>query len=158
MRTAFALALTLVCSSFVAAQAQDPAAPARPGAQQPSPSPAQPSTPSSSASKESKVTYTGCLKPGSSADSWVLENAEASAAGASKSATAGTSGASKMTLGLMVKPSENIKPHANHKIEVTGTVSSASPSASPSGAQGATASPRQTLNVESVKMVAATCP
>jgi hypothetical protein len=147
MRHAFALILALVCTlSIVAAQT-----PAAPPAGQETQKPSTPSAPAAQ-SAASKVTYTGCLKPGSTADSWTLENAEvASAAGAKPGATA-TSGASKMTLGLNVKPSENIKPHANHKIEVTGTLSKAA-----GGASSATA-PSQTINVESVKMVAATCP
>jgi hypothetical protein len=84
----------------------------------------------------------------------MLENAEvASAAGAKPGATA-TSGASKLSFNLMAKPSENLKPHANHKIEVTGTVSKA-----PGGAASSSSTtPSQTLNVESVKMVSATCP
>jgi hypothetical protein len=49
-----------------------------------------------------------------------------------------------------VKPTENIKPHANHKIEVTGTMGKA--------AGGAAASATPTFNVDSFKMVAATCP
>jgi hypothetical protein len=57
-----------------------------------------------------------------------------------------------MTLGLNVKPGENIKPHANHKIEVTGTMSKAA------GSPSSSTTPSQTINVESVKMVAATCP
>ena len=149
MRYAFASMLAVICTMSIVA-AQTPAAP--PAGQDPSAKPAAPAPQSSAASK---VTYTGCLKPGTAADSWTLENAEvASAAGAkAPSATATSGAASKLTLGLNVKPTENIKPHANHKIEVTGTVSKAAGGASPS----ATA-PSQTLIVESVKMVSATCP
>ncbi len=148
MRKAFALMLALVGTMSIVA-AQTPAAP--PAGQDPAPKPAAPSA--SQPAAASKVTYTGCLKPGTTADSWILENAEAAAAG--KSATAATSGgASKMTLGLTAKPTENLKPHANHKVEVTGTVSRA---ASAGGASSSTA-PSQNLTVESFKMVAATCP
>ena len=102
------------------------------------------------------MTYTGCLKAGTAADTWQLENAEmASAAGTTRApgATATAGAASKLAIGLTVKPSENLKPHANHKVEVTGTVSpAASAGAAVAGA------PRQNLTVESVKMVSATCP
>jgi hypothetical protein len=154
MRHAFALILALVCTLSIVA-AQTPAAP--PAGQQDAQKPSAPSTPAAQSAAGSKVTYTGCLKPGTAADSWTLENAEvASAAGAAKSpgATA-TSGASKMTIGLNVKPGENIKPHANHKIEVTGTLGKAAGGAASSSSS---ATPSQTLNVESVKMVAASCP
>ena len=169
MKSAFAFALSMICAvSFVAAQAPaDKPAAQQPAAQQPS----TPATPPSSASSAAKVTFTGCLKPGTSADSWVLENAEkgsaASASAApssSPSAAATAGGGSKMTIALTAKPTENLKPHANHKIEVTGTVGPAASAASPSGAAGAAgagasaAAPRTNLSVESVKMVSATCP
>ena len=161
MKNTFALMLSLVCSiSFVAAQAPAPAqeaAPAKPAAQ-------QPATPAAQSTSASKVTYVGCLKPGTAADSWVLESAEVSAAGAaSKPAATAGAASSKLTLGLTAKPGENLKPHANHKIEVTGTVSpSASASATapstPGAGATATAAAKQNLNVESFKMVSATCP
>jgi hypothetical protein len=145
MRYAFALVLSALCTlSIVSAQ---------------TPAQEKPAAPSSSQSSSSnKVTYTGCLKPGSTADSWTLENAEmASAAGTTKApgATATSGASSKMTLGLNVKPSENLKPHTNHKVEVTGTVS---PAASAGGAASSSSAPRQNITVESVKMVSATCP
>jgi hypothetical protein len=150
MRHAFALILALVCTLSIVA-AQTPAAP--PAGQQETQKPSAPSAPAAQSAAGSKVTYTGCLKPGTAADSWTLENAEvASAAGAAKPGATATSGASKMTLGLNVKPGENIKPHANHKIEVTGTMSKAA------GSPSSSTTPSQTINVESVKMVAATCP
>lgn len=141
MRIPSALVLSALCTISVAAAQQEPQKPAAPA-------------PSAQSSTAPKATYTGCLKPGTAADTWMLENAElASAAGTTKPGATATAGAtSKMTLGLTVKPSENLKPHANHKVEVTGTVT---PAAS---AGGAATGPRQNLNVESVKMVAATCP
>jgi hypothetical protein len=141
MRYAFASLLAAVCTlSIVSAQTP---APAGQDTQKPS-APSAPATQSSSSA--GKVTYTGCLKPGTAADTWTLENAEASKGAAG--ATAATSGASKQTLSLSVKPTENIKPHANHKIEVTGTMGKP--------ASGAASTP--TFNVESFKMVSATCP
>jgi hypothetical protein len=147
MRYAFALILATVCTlSIVSAQTPAAQAPASPAGQE------KPSTPpSQSAASAGKVTYTGCLKPGTGADTWTLENAEASAAGKAAGATA-TSGA-KQTLSLSVKPSENIKPHANHKIEVTGTMSKAA-----AGAASSSSSANPTFTVESFKMVSATCP
>ena len=110
-----------------------------------------------------KVTVSGCLKPGTTAGTWTLDNAEmASAASAQKpagasSGTAGTAGA-KQTYTLVAKAGQDLKPHANHKIEVTGTVDKASETPrGTSGAAGGTMA-KQELNVESFKMVAATCP
>jgi hypothetical protein len=120
-----------------------------------------------------KVTYTGCLKPGTTPGTWMLESAALSTGATSSTDRAvGTSGvASSETFMLTSKPSDNLKPHANHKIEVVGVVSPAASSgmSSPStqsspGAQSsssATASsstPRQTITIDSFKMVSATCP
>ena len=153
MRYVFALILAVVCTMAIVA-AQAPAQPPAGGAaQEPGQKPSAPPAPTASAAN--KVTYTGCLKPGTAADSWTLENAEiASAAGAKPGATA-TSGAPKTSFNLMAKPSENLKPHANHKIEVTGTVSKAAGGAA---ASSSSTTPSQTFNVESFKMVSATCP
>jgi hypothetical protein len=148
MRYAFVLTFAALCTISIAAQTPS-ASPAghAPGAAQAQ----KPAAPAASAPPPGKVTYTGCLKPGTAADSWMLENAEMAAAAGKSTATSGT--ASKMTVGLTAKPTENLKPHANHKIEVTGTISAA-----PAGAGASATAPRQNLNVESFKMVAATCP
>jgi hypothetical protein len=58
--------------------------------------------------------------------------------------------------------SVNLTPHANHKIEVVGTVSPAkgstqAPTSSAAGATTATGA-RQQFSVQSFKMVSATCP
>jgi hypothetical protein len=179
MRYWFALALSGICTmSIVAAQTpnQGAAPTPQPGQQQPTSSPNAPSTQANQANQANKVTYTGCLKAGTTADTWTLENAEiASAAGTSASGTAatgagatasggtGTSGAagSKMVLGLTVKGTENLKPHTNHKIQVVGVVNPTATAATGSGvaASGATTTgPRQNLTVESFKMVSAACP
>ena len=139
MRYAFALTFAALCTIAVAAQT-----PAPQGDKPAAPAPA------AQASSAGKVTYTGCLKPGTAADSWTLENAEVASAAGKSTATSGS--ASKMTIGLSAKPTENLKPHANHKIEVTGTVSKTG------GASSSSTTPGQTLAVESFKMVAATCP
>jgi hypothetical protein len=138
MRYAFALMLATVCTlSIVSAQTPAPAG-------QDAPKPSAPAA--QSASSAGKVTYTGCLKPGTAADTWQLEEAQVAAAGGAKEGATATSGA-KQTLSLSVKPTENIKPHANHKIEVTGTVG-----------KPASGSTNPTFNVDSFKMVAAACP
>lgn len=164
--------LAVLCAgAVVAAQAPAQEPPTQyPTTQQPAGQPAQkppaPPAPPTQTAQVNKVSYTGCLKPGATAESWTLENAEmASAAGApakSGEGAVGTSGAagSKMIFNLSAKPTENLKPHANHKIEVVGTVSKAGASRAASGAEPGAAGtpPRQTLNVESFKMVSATCP
>jgi hypothetical protein len=150
----------MLCLAAALVTAQAPAAdrpaqaPDKPAAQQPTtPKPTTP--PAASSSAANKVTYTGCVKPGTGTDSWILENAEASAKPGASS-TVGTSGTSKMTLNLDPAASVDLKPHANHKVEVTGSISPAKPAAGGAPAAGATA--RQDFSVESVKMVSATCP
>jgi hypothetical protein len=114
-------------------------------------------------SAANKVTYTGCLKPGTVAGSWVLENAEVAARpGATTPGAVGTSGVSKMTFDLNPVASVNMKPHANHKVEVVGTLSpsKAPTEAPPASAAGAATAhgARQQFSVQSLKMVSATCP
>jgi hypothetical protein len=118
-----------------------------------------------------KVTYTGCVKPGTAADTWTLENAQVAAkAGAASPSTVGTSGTGT-TLNLDPAATVNLKAHANHKVEVVGTLkpaagaagSSAGASATAGGASstagaGGSSASRQQFSVESVKMVSATCP
>ena len=156
-RTFYAIpAMLCLTVAVAAAQADKPANP--PAAPQPAtqqPTTPKPSTPpASSTSAASKVTYTGCVKPGTGTDSWILENAEASAKPGAAPSTVGTSGTSKMTLNLDPAASVELKPHANHKVEVTGSIKPGAAASSP--AAGATA--RQDFSVESVKMVSATCP
>ena len=185
------LTLSLIfCSAVAAATAQTPAqeqpAKEQPAAQQPAQQPAppqpyaepsqRPATPSAATpaqnSMANTVTYSGCLKPGATPGTWTLENAAIAAAGAATASPAdrpvSTSGTatSKETLLLTAKPTDNLKPHANHKIEVTGVVSPSTdiasaptPSpASPGAANTTTPAPRQTLAITSFKMVSATCP
>jgi hypothetical protein len=164
----------LFAATLLAAQA--PAEQQKPEAQQPAaqqpaqqqPAQQQPASPAQTA-QANKVTYTGCLKPGATAQSWILEESEmASAAGATAkpgekpAGTSGTATKTTLNLGLGGKGDDTLKPHANHKVEIVGTMGAASAAgAAPGGAApGAAPStpPRQTLNVESVKMIAATCP
>jgi hypothetical protein len=191
----------MLCVAAIAtAQTPTPATPAEkpatPTTQQPAtphPAPATPASPSSQSAKPadssmaaSTVTYTGCLKPGTTPGTWILDNAElarqmgasasasSSAPGATASASTpgagavGTSGVSRSSFTLNTSPAAgDLKPHANHKIEVIGTVAAAkagqaSASVSPSGAgasASASASPaRQDFTVQSFKMVSASCP
>ena len=170
-RSLFAVpAMVWLAAALVTAQApaDRPNPPAeQPSAQQPTtprpstpPMPAQqPASPSeTSTMAANKVTYTGCVKPGTAADTWVLENAEvAQKAGASSPGTVGTSGTTKMTFNLDPAATVNLKAHANHKVELVGMLSAAKADASASAAATASA-PRQQFSVDSVKMVSATCP
>jgi hypothetical protein len=143
---------TLSAAAVVAAQApaQQPPKPAleSPSAQTPAPRP-------ESSTAGNKVTYTGCIKAGTAADTWVLENAELATKGAGASAVA-TAGASKLAFNLDPAANVNLKSHANHKVELMGTIAPKSSSAAPSSSS--TQADRQQFKVESVKMVSATCP
>jgi hypothetical protein len=131
--------------------AQAPQQPTQKPAPAPEQKPAAPA-PEKSAAAANKVTYSGCVKPGSAPETWILENAEVAKPGQT---TAATSGGMKTTLNLTTKAGTDLKPHANHKIEVVGTIAPAAP-AKPGGAPGQEA--RQEFTVESVKMVSTTCP
>ena len=160
-RTLYAVpAMLCLTAALVTAQTPAPDRPAaeQPAAQQPTtPKPATP--PASSASATNKATYTGCLKPGTSAGTWILENAEvALKPGASAPSTVGTSGMSKATFNLEPASSVNLTPHANHKVEVVGTLSPAKSAADAPSAAAAGQTPRAQFSVESLKMVSATCP
>ena len=163
MVRSLALVSTMLCAAaFVSAQAPvdrpDPAAgqpavqqPASPAAQQPAPSADRPS-----ASTAGKVTYSGCVKPGTAPGTFVLDSAELSPAAGAGGAV-GTSGAMKTTLNLTTKPGTDLKAHTGHKIEVSGSI--APPKAAPAdaGAASSSAKPAQEFNVDSIKMVAASC-
>jgi hypothetical protein len=73
-------------------------------------------------------------------------------------APAGTAGATQ-SYNLIAKPGgEDLKVHANHKVEIMGTLSPATAAAGGAPKPGAAAAaPRQNLNVESVKLVSSTC-
>jgi hypothetical protein len=127
--------------------------------------PAQPSTakPAQAAQAPAKgnVTVTGCVASGASAGTWVLNDAQmGSAAAAAKAETpapAGTAGATQ-TYNLVAKPGgEDLKVHANHKVEITGTLSPAAAAAGAAEKPGAAATAKQNLNIESVKVVSPTC-
>ncbi len=112
---------------------------------------------------KNEVTMNGCLRPGSAPGSFILADAGAAPAmPAAESAPAiskGTSGSTKR-YDLIVKPGEDLTKHVNHKVEVTGTVSASRPPNAPAAeAAPAPAAPiTETLTVQTIKMVSATCP
>ena len=173
MPAAFCLAAALVTAQ---APAGDKPADSRPSTQQPAG--AQPATPSqSSAMAGNKVTYTGCIKPGTADGTWTLENAQVAGKADASSSTVGTSGTPGTAFNLDPAATVNLKAHANHKVELVGTLapakaagagasSTAGASTPGAGAPGASATAgasgssaaRQQFSVESLKMVSATCP
>ena len=167
IRSLYAIpAMLCVTAVMVTAQApagekpaNNPPAAEQPTAQQPPAAP-RPTTPpaSAQASAANKVTYTGCVKPGTAPGTWILESAEIAAKPGAAPSAVGTSGASKTTFNLDPAATVNLTPHANHKVEVVGIASPAKAGgdAAASAAPGAQA--RQQFSVESVKMVSATCP
>lgn len=131
------------------------------GAQAPAPQPPADRPAAQSATEANKVTISGCVKPGAAADSFVLSNAVTTPAapGRETAPTIGTTGSTK-SYNIVVKPGEELSKHVNHKIEVTGTLSASRP---PTAASSATAppaadQPTETVTVQSLKMVAMTCP
>ena len=133
-------------------------------------------TPSSS--NANKVTVTGCVQRAMSESptgtsgvagaakpdtQFILANASAG------TATAGTSGtATPSTSSMPTAPryrlddaeQAKIAPHVGHSVEISGTVDEASRASSPSATPGATstAAPAPKLKVDSIKMLASSCP
>ena len=142
-RSLYAIPATLcLAAAVVTAQApagdkpaSNPPATQQPAGQPPAgqqPSTGKPTTSSPASQQPSstmagnKITYVGCVKPGTSTGTWVLENAEAQKAGATGSSAVGTAGGSTMTLNLDPAATVNLKAHANHKVEIVGMMSSGS--------------------------------
>jgi hypothetical protein len=102
------------------------------------------------------------VKPGPTPGSWILESAELAPAAGSSSPVGTAGSAAKSTFILNTKPGDDLKAHANHKIDVTGTVAPASASSatasSATSTATATTATKQTFNVDSFKMVSASCP
>ena len=153
IRLLYAMPATLcLAAAVVTAQApagdkpaSNPPATQQPAAQPPAgqqPSTGRPTTsspspqPSSSTMAGNKITYVGCVKPGTSTGTWVLENAEAQKAGATGSSAVGTSGGSTTTLNLDPAATVNLKAHANHKVEIVGMMSTGSGATPAAGAKG----------------------
>jgi hypothetical protein len=176
VRSLTLLPAMMCAAAIVAAQTptQKPPATNPPAAGQPSPSSQQPSEPSGQMMTANAVTYSGCVKPGTTAGTWILDNADltpkagmagqagSSAQGQTGQNTVGTSGTMKTTLNLTAKPGTDLKAHANHKVEVTGILAPAASAAQPGPATGqpssSAASTHREFAVESLKMVSPTCP
>jgi hypothetical protein len=110
-----------------------------PAGQQPStggPTTASPSSQQPSSMAGNKITYVGCVKPGTSTGTWVLENAEAQKAGATGAGAVGTSGGSTTTLNLDPAATVNLKAHANHKVEIVGMMSTGPSATAAAAAKG----------------------
>ena len=153
--------VVLIAAVTVTAQTppQDRPAPSPPAPTTQTPTAQQP-TPKPSMDKSTvanNVTYSGCLKPGATSGTWILENVEIAPVKPGESVA--TSGAPKPTLNLTTKSGTDLKSHANHKVEVTGTIAAAKPAGpSTSGAPSGHAAARQEFTVESFKMVSTSCP
>lgn len=153
------LASTVLLGAQVTSQQPPPDRPTTTTAQ-----PSEPRGTSSAEAKAKQTTISGCLKPGTSADTFILTNAGmAAAAGGAAPAAQGTTGSTK-SYAVVVKPGTDINKHVNHKIEVTGTVSASTSASKPSTTPASetpsvgAAQPTETFNVESFKMVAMACP
>lgn len=112
-----------------------------------------------------QVTFSGCIEkapstsaaaPAAGAESttFILTNASPAGAGA-----VGTAGAAKPAARYRLDVEDaKISPHVGHKVEITGTVEDQPSSASPPSGAAASGAGGPKIKVESIKMVAATCP
>jgi hypothetical protein len=131
-------------------------------------------TPSSS--NANKVVVSGCVQRATSESptgtsgsptaaipdtQFVLANASAAS---STTGTSGTPSSSSMTIAPRYRLDDadqtKIAPHVGHKVEISGTIDAASHATSPTATAGATstAAPAPKLKVDSLKMLASTCP
>ena len=185
-RVAIGLCLATALGVSLAAQAGNPPAGQQPPsttaqpATPPATPPAQP--PSSAASSAGDMTLTGCLQKGAEGN-FTLTNVQADARSGSSSGAAaptGTAGATTpgaassaapagATSTWSLKGGTDLANHVGHRIAVTGKAAAAASAASGSTPGATTAPPAtttagsssssmRTLEVASVKMIAATCP
>ena len=160
----FVLAIFVASSLTVglSAQAEQPATPSQQPATQPQPAPRNPAPPTQqpATTQLTKTTVAGCVQNAPPAAPAAGAPPSTPAASASRfdlanptiitPAPVGTAGTSTPAVRYRLEGDEKlITPHLNHQVEVTGTVSPAS---------GTAVTVAPTLKVESVKMVAATCP
>jgi hypothetical protein len=110
------------------------------------------------------ITVTGCLKAGTTADSFMLSDLQWGKSGDKAVGTSGTAPAglaSATTLKLTGSPSgTKLSEHVGHKVEVSGSIekgSSSAPTAPADPAARPSASATPELDVRTVKMVSATC-
>lgn len=149
--------------------------------QTPPPTSQAPQTPPAAAAQDREaaktVTVSGCLKAGTSSDSFILSDLKWG--GASPSATApgavGTSGTAPASIGsastLTIKPKGDAKlsEHVGHQVEVSGTVAASDkgasatrpssptdPAAPPTASAGASMS-GPAFEARTVKMISQTC-
>ena len=73
------------------------------------------------ATEANKVTISGCVKPGASADAFILSNAviTPSAPGRDTAPTTGTAGSTK-SYNIVAEPGGELSKHANHKSRSQG--------------------------------------
>jgi hypothetical protein len=129
-----------------------------------------PRAPAAQVRTQNSVTITGCLQnaPASAAQGrgsttaqagFLLANAQMTATGRPVEGAVGTAGARTDDSYRLEGDEKVISPHLNHQVRVTGTLqsSSAATTGAERSAPGSTAS-AATLKVESVEMVASTCP
>jgi hypothetical protein len=95
---------------------------------------------------------------GTSGTAAKFELTNAMIAGSSASEATGTSGSSAAKTYALDATDTQLAAHLNHKVEVTGTIEESPSSGAASGTTGMAKSAAPKLKVESVKMVAATCP
>jgi len=129
--------------------------------------PPRTSSGASSTTSPQTITVTGCITPDtmatSSTDSprFVLSSIEPQGGAGNPSASPAAQTRSTVT-GYSLKPAAdvNLSAHLNHKVQITGTLDTATTS-SPTSAQPSspnTSSAMPALRVTSVKMVSSTCP
>lgn len=133
----------------------------------------EPSQPKPSASAKS-ITVTGCIQraeqgptgtsgtPGASAAAnepkFLLTNAAMGSSGTGTSGTAGSvpSSAAVSSEYRLVAEDAKLTDHVGHKVEISGTVEKASSAATQPPAASAANAPK--LKVDTVRMIASTCP
>ena len=112
----------------------------------------------SSTTSPQTITVTGCVtpdtmtSPGTGSPRFVLSSIEPQGSAGTRSTVAGYT--------LTPSADVNLGMHLNHKVQITGTVDTATPS-SPTSTQPSspnTSSAMPALRVTSVKMVSSTCP
>ena len=153
-RICLAMCAALVFGATMAVLAQDPASPRQ--------------SPSQGMSSAKAITVTGCVEkatpgpagttgatgaaPAASEPAFKLTNASAKASepgGAAGTAGAAAAPASTASEYKLDASESKLSAHVGHKVEITGTVEAAKPTASASDAPN--------LKVDSVKMIAASC-
>src|SRR5262245_24996250 len=161
----------LTCALTIAATAQAPQNP--PAQNPPSQAPATQAPKPSGAAPDAKVTFTGCIERATPAPTGTAGAAGAAGAasdtkftlthatrgGASATGTTGAppspgaapSAAANVSYRLDGEDSD-LTPHVGHKVEIVGRLDDKG------GAPAGGASAAMKINVDSVKMVAATCP